>query len=303
VTVPYRLRRTEDVAIGVRRLVREQLCRGVEEINDPRLDVHTTVHQVRKRCKKIRGALRLVRYSLDDGDDDFADANAFFRDAARELSGARDAQTMLAAFEGLDWGGADPETQPTVSSVRARLAANRDEVQRGDDSAGERLAVLAGRFEEAGEWVGGWTLGKKGFAALAEGLDRTYRRGRVALSVVQAEPTDANYHEWRKRLKYHWYHQRILRNVWKPVMQARIGEARRLADLLGDDHDLAVLQSALLGGPDLYGSGESLAPVLHAITAKQADLRAQADALGRRMYAEKPKQFIRRMHALWKAWR
>ena len=54
-----------------------------------------------------------------------------------------------------------------------------------------------------------------------------------------------DFHEWRKRVKYHWYHCRLLKNLYKPLMKARRDEAKHLADLLGDDHDLSMLDLLL----------------------------------------------------------
>lgn len=44
----------ESAGDGIRRMAREQIDRALEEISDSSLDRHDTVHQVRKRCKKIR---------------------------------------------------------------------------------------------------------------------------------------------------------------------------------------------------------------------------------------------------------
>ena len=56
------------------------------------------IHQIRKRCKKLRAVLRLVRPGLSEF---YASENAFFRDAARVLSPLRDTQSVLDAYDGL----------------------------------------------------------------------------------------------------------------------------------------------------------------------------------------------------------
>jgi hypothetical protein len=40
-----------------------------------------------------------------------------------------------------------------------------------------------------------------------------------------------------------------------------------------------------------------------AIEARQADLAREAFLLGRRLYAERPKAFARRLRRYWEAWR
>src|SRR5215475_2007881 len=54
------------------------------------------IHSIRKRCKKLRGLLRLVRPSLGDT---YERENAYFRDVARALSPLRDVHVTLAAFD------------------------------------------------------------------------------------------------------------------------------------------------------------------------------------------------------------
>lgn len=58
----YALAQDDDtVEAGMRRIAAEQIERAIAEIDDTGLDRHETVHQVRKRCKKVRGLVRLVR--------------------------------------------------------------------------------------------------------------------------------------------------------------------------------------------------------------------------------------------------
>jgi len=58
--MPYRFKRGQSIDTEVRRIVREQIDRAVGEIDDGDLDRHETVHQVSKRCKKVRAVLRVV---------------------------------------------------------------------------------------------------------------------------------------------------------------------------------------------------------------------------------------------------
>ena len=57
----------------------------------------------------------------------------------------------------------------------------------------------------------------------------------------------ARWHDWRKRAKDVWYQLRLLQDTWPDVMKAMAGQASQLSDLLGDDHDLAVLSTKLEG--------------------------------------------------------
>ena len=79
------------VAEGLQRIAGEQIGKALAEIDDDKLDRQAAVHQARKRCKKIRGLIRLVR----SGFADYAVENAIFRDAARTLSFMRDTEAAL----------------------------------------------------------------------------------------------------------------------------------------------------------------------------------------------------------------
>ncbi len=120
---------------------------------------------------------------------------------------------------------------------------------------------------------------------LVAGSVRAYARGVKALALAQDDTTAANLHDWRKRAKDLWYHQRLLRDAWPELLKAQAGAADQLTKLLGDDHDLAQLAEHL---------PEETA-VLDAIAELRAELQASAWQLGRRLYAEKPKAFGRRL--------
>ena len=95
----YRIRPDATVRTNVRRLVRRELARALAALDEPgALGLQETVHDVRKRCKKVRGVLRLARPGLGA---EYGRANAEVRDAARELSPLRDAHATLATLDEL----------------------------------------------------------------------------------------------------------------------------------------------------------------------------------------------------------
>ncbi len=102
-------------------------------------------------------------------------------------------------------------------------------------------------------------------------------------------------HEWRKRVKDLWYHHTLLRPLWPPVMLAVGDEAHELSEQLGVDHDLAVLL-------DWARRHSHASPELAAaVDGRRAVLQADALALGRRLYADKPSAFTARIEAWWEA--
>ena len=71
------------------------------------------------------------------------------------------------------------------------------------------------------------------------------RAGATRSPIARATPEPELLHAWRKRAKDLWYHQRLLAPAWPDVLGAQAEEAHALTELLGDDHDLAVLAARL----------------------------------------------------------
>jgi hypothetical protein len=135
--MPYRLTDKESVQNGIRRVISEQIERALAELSDEQLDRSLVIHQVRKRCKKIRGALRLVR----DGTDLYTADNARFRDAARRLSELRDADVMIETYDILTAHFSGEMDGRTIQPIRRQLVARRQELR-------QSMVATAALFEE-----------------------------------------------------------------------------------------------------------------------------------------------------------
>ena len=86
----------------------------------------------------------------------------------------------------------------------------------------------------------------------------------------------------------------------RPTRLKRIGrDARKLADLLGDDHDLAELRDHARAHPQCFDDAASLQALLSVIDRRSARLRAKALGCGARVYERSPKRFIRDIERGW----
>jgi CHAD domain-containing protein len=295
----YRLRKNCSVRECVQEIALEQIDKSISEINDRELDRHETVHQVRKRCKKIRGLIRLVRPQFEKT---YKRVNVWYRDSARRLSRVRDAQSIIGTFEDLATHFQDQIDREAFSPIRERLAERRMQVARDEVGLQERLDEALDRLRQGRLQVAEWRLGDDGFDAITGGLKKTYARGRSAMQTAYNKPGTKNFHEWRKRAKYHWYHMRLLRRVWRDPMKARRDAASLLSDYLGDDHDLSILRKTLLNSPDKFGGSSTIQAAIGLIDRRQVELRILARSVGERVFAEKPKPFVRRLRCYWDAW-
>src|ERR1044072_205735 len=111
------------VAVGepLRAVARDILSEARAVLDDKDATDAVAVHDLRKAMKRWRALLRLVEPFLCDGAQGL---RAQARDLARELSGARDAQSAIDALD--DLADSDGTLSPrTMASIRGRLDAIR----------------------------------------------------------------------------------------------------------------------------------------------------------------------------------
>ena len=297
--VAFEFSADEDVRQSISRTAREQLDRAIEVLSEELdKDPVDAVHTARKAIKKERALLRMGRGTIPRLERSYG--NVVLRDAARNLSSIRDAEVAVQTFEHLAerFAGQLPEST---------FAAVREELERDRSSERERAAELSVHEGAVADLrlirlrLEGWELRRDGWGAIEPGLERTYRDGRDALRRVRRDASVENLHTWRKRVKDLWYELRLLAPVGGPTVRGGAEEAEQLSDVLGDDHDLAVLREILLRkAPTLRADLDAL---IGLVDYRRDQLQTQARAIGARLYAEKPAAYLRRMRRLWEAGR
>jgi len=292
----YTIRSDETISDGLKRIIRGKVETGVKHI-DGDMDRHETVHEVRKRCKEVRAALRLVRGVLPT----YSSENAHYRDAARRVSDIRDAQALIETFDDHVVPAVESRNaldDDTLGEIRAVLVDRRDTVARDQDLEG-RLEAVRRDLVAGCERVDDLPIATEGFDAVEGGLRKSYKRARNRMIEAYEDPEMERFHEWRKRVKYHRYHCRLLREAWVGPMKARRAELKTLSDLLGDEHDLAVFLDSM-AEEGLFDTDvrATLDPV---IVARRSELRRQARPIGERLFVEEPDQLVARMRDYWTA--
>lgn len=287
-----------DLTAEVRAIARDQTCKAIADL-EQRTNIVEAVHDCRKRCKKIRGLVRMVRPGLGD---DYERANKTVRDGARLLSPLRDAHALSATFAELVTSGGDIVDPDDVESVveefeyRADVAVRSPEaVRTACDEASELLYFARDQIDD-------WVI-DDGWDAVWEGVAKTYQRGREALASVDECPTAERLHDYRKRTKYTWYHIRLLEDVAPAVLQPMDDSFHTLSGLLGDDHDLSIIADDLAADPDAFGGDEPVRLARHLVAGRRDELQRRALRLGRQLHAESTEAFVDRLGALHRAWR
>jgi CHAD domain-containing protein len=274
--MPYAFELHETVPAAIARIMDEQIVRARTNLTDEASPIETRVHDARKRFKETRALLRLIRDPLGE---QFAIENAWFRDAGRDLAASRDAEAVIEALEELE----------INASIKTRIRKQLRAAQQQHPPLEPIIANVLDQLVVAQSRVALWPSLADSFDTIASGLVRTYRQGRRAWKNAR---TPDELHEWRKRVKEHWYHVQLLRELWPPMMKAYAGVMQDLSRALGDHHDLHVLRDRV-----------TAPSVVLAIGAKQTMLENDARAIGARVYAESANAWLARMRNYWKAWK
>ena len=223
-----------------------------------------SVHTARKRIKKARSLLRLARPDL--GGTVVRHAQAELRECADRLAPQREADAAVEAATWLELaahrdrlareveGEADDAASATAAGAWwlvefLRTDAERRQARGALSWPAARSVAL--RLVRTAEWIDRVPARADGWDAIGPGLHRQYRLGRAALDALPDEPTVDELHEWRKRVKDHGYHTRLLRNLWPDVLKPVQRAAEELAELLGGDHDLGLLLARLSAERDV----------------------------------------------------
>jgi CHAD domain-containing protein len=269
-----------------RTIALDQLNEALSDLDTPDRDGRSIVHEARRRCKKLRGLLRLVRPVFSG----FARENAAIRDAAALLSHLRDAEVLHQTVADLvGWRRID-----ALVRIEQKLAAEHS------PGAGDRLAEFRTCLEAVRTRVPSWTLGAGGAHAWLPGLRQTYRLARRRMHSAHQSRDPHDVHEWRKAAKNHGFHVDLLKRVAPDVLAEHLKLVEQLSTDLGLHHDLAVLAAALTAGPDRFGTPEDAAVLNDAIADRLHELEGAAFGLGRQLMAERPRALSDRFATYWK---
>jgi len=287
---PYRapafeLRAESDPGAGLGQALVEEIEAALGALADPDLPRLKAVHAARRHVKRARTVVRLLRPML--GAERSEAVNTALREGARTLSGDRDADVLAALSRRL--AAEAPEAAgPAFEAVAERATGGP---RRGEAGVAEASACLARALRivhplpassKARELVGGE------IAAL-------YAKGRRAMRRAKKSRDDEALHDWRKRVKDRWHAARLMKRIWPEGDRPATRALDELGELLGADHDMAVLRAALELQRGAI-SAEAFDEALAAVKKRKKKMRRRIFALGRELYGKRPKDFA-------KAWR
>jgi len=275
--------RGEPPETAFRAIAIDQLDETLADLDKPDREHRSVVHEARRRCKKLRGLLRLVR----PGFAEFDRENGAIRDAAGLLSHLRDSEVMHDTLRALSaW-----KSDPLFDRLAAALAADTTDQAPALAAFHSRLRDIRARAES-------WSLSKPHADTLIGGLRSTYRSGRRRMRKAARTDAATAFHDWRKASKYHGFHLDLLRKAAPEMLDREIEVVDKLSGQLGQHHDLVVLRTAAQNHK-LAVSDADRDALVELIGQRLDELEKDALELGRQVYAEKPGAIARRIGAYW----
>jgi CHAD domain-containing protein len=289
----YRIESGERVAEAVRRIAVEEFARAREWLASVDRPFDLRIHETRQGMKRVRALTGLGREVFTD--EGRAELDCAARDAGRVLSATRERAALLVALDDLSRRYADAFPDDQVGTVRAALHGP----QAAEHESEARVVLARQIIDRAHAQAQRIEVKGEGWAALEPGFRATYRVARRALNA--AKPGDAEHlHGFRTPAKRHLHHVRLLELSWPGPLGSLRQELSRLGDVLGDHHDLHLLAAEVRLRPELEAEAAALLP---SARERLAELEREGLALGRRLFAEKPKAASRRFGAYFRAWR
>jgi CHAD domain-containing protein len=291
----FYLEKDEDSAVGLQRILRDQSAHLIADLRNENRE--EAIHEARKGCKRVRAVFRLLRFTAAPL---YRRENRAFGSLARALSEMRDADAQIEAFREL------VKLEKNGPAHYATLGHLLRETNRHFPVIVQKhkLAAMAAQARAARERLEHLQLPEgRGFELIEKGLWQSYRRGRKAMTVAFDRSEGTAFHEWRKRVKDLGYQIHLLRRLWPRMLKGLQDELEELGALLGQEHDLRVMREGLLKNTRKTISSDLHQSFFGLLERRTFELQSEAHALGRRLYAEGPKAFMKRMSVYWRTWR
>jgi CHAD domain-containing protein len=302
----YQIEPNESFPDAIRRIMLEELdlARTCLTERPSDLSADDAIHEARKSFKKLRAALRLVREEI--GDTSFKRENVAFRDAGRLLSDVRDSYVLVETVVQLQEQYAGQLRPEALATIHQQLSERYEQTRAEMLAEEERVSRVVAMLAEIRPRLVELPVSSDGSASWRGGLRRVYGRGRRRMARAYAEPVAENsqaerFHEWRKRVKYFWYHLLILQPIWETADPDWSELVHLLSDYLGLEHDLAVLRDVVLEKE--LGADETERDLLLALIAhERGRLQDLAQPLGEQLYRETPAELVERVVGYWQIW-
>jgi CHAD domain-containing protein len=190
----------------------------------------------------------------------------------------------------------------SFKKLRSELVKRRAKIRKRVLEKEKAMVKLSQLTKKIRTDINKWPSFPDRFGILKKGVLRIYDRGQEEMDLAFKDPSVENLHEWRKSVKYLRYQLEFLQSIKEKVLAEMAEEAHQLADALGLDHDLAVLEELLQRQLRNATTRKQFSLLIELIHQRRAELQDEADHLGPQIFAETRTQFLKRLKNYWKNW-
>lgn len=278
----YRIPRSESAEAALQRLILDQNRKALKLLRAWHKDPTDRIHRSRQCFRRIRAVLLLLH---SDAPYIHAVENRFYRDLARTLADARDADAMIDAIDFLAERFAEEAPPDSLAMLRTSLVRRaKADLECSIVDVAARCQEAAVKLERADRRL--HLLPLRGMKR--KQVKRSVRKGleRCTKAFKKARRTrdEDDFHAWRKQVKYSYYNARLIQDVSPRWARIYTVPLRELAELLGNRQDLYVLDGFLASQPDGLGIDIHVRAIRDMIASSQGSLEVQALNLGERLF-------------------
>ncbi len=306
----FRLGQNEPLPVGLKRLTLREFEKAVDGFYNGEDAFADAVHEARKATKRVRSVLHLIRPEI--GEKVFRFETDLLRQSSGMLSSVRDSVAILESFDVLDRIYGHLLVDGALSETRYRLEHQRDRIQTRVMEDPDIVMNVVENFERAHSRYSNWSVDpdshaiygrgiRDEFDAIGPGFRRTYEKGRKRMVRAYVSMESERFHQWRKSVKYLRHQLELMTPLWPEVVVGMAITMARVGELLGQDHDLAVLLERLETDVNLCPDPVQRSLIRALANQRRSDLRTAARILGRRVFAEEPDSLASRLDVYWES--
>jgi hypothetical protein len=285
------------LAHSVPKLAQKYLDLAIDQLDEQRSGQETAIHQARRYLKRVRALLRLV---------EAADKKALsglrhdLTEAAHRLSDVRDAAALVECTERLA-----PYLKGRQASDMAEplhnAAKRRQELMAVEDTSTQAavtktIATCRKVIKEIDHCQFGRASAGK---ILAAARRENHTNAREALKLCHHGGEQRAFHELRKCAQITHFQAAFVRIAWPFAFDAEAGQAKKLAELLGEEHDIEVLNILLQVEPHLFGAIPDKDRLASLLNERRAALRHDAMGIAAALYEHSARMEAHRLSLLW----
>lgn len=286
----YLPRPGETLAATLRRILIDEITGARAVVCDPDLSHQEAVHRTRRALKRVR-SLWAVLEPLPGANREGRVRQV--RDAGRLLAEARDADVM-AAEAAILAERAEGRAGPAARLLESRCAERAEKAHRERppfDRVEARLRACEADARSLPTVFSGGHL-------LADALVASYRRGRKDWRDIEDGASPKALHDWRKRVKQRRHLSAIVPIVTAVTRRSIQEDLEQLGEILGEEHDLAVMKHHLEDDADFLAPTEGRDDLLDLIGRRRRKLKKVALDLGGELFDLRTRAFERELEGL-----